>query len=89
VFEEHRQHENHAALRGEKLASLDALYTELDTLERALRDRRELLVLREPGITACPQCATIHGSEAKFCPNCGTPTQAPATRRRAAGVKKP
>ena len=27
--------------------------------------------LREPGITACPRCGTLHGSDARFCPSCG------------------
>jgi hypothetical protein len=74
VFEEHHQGEDRADLRTEKLDALDALEGELHTIEQALDDRRELLILREPGIASCPHCATIHGSEANFCPNCGVAT---------------
>jgi hypothetical protein len=75
VYEAHRQGEPRPALLGEKLAALDALDGERQTLERALDDRQELVVLHEPGITACPQCSTIHGSDARFCPGCGIPTR--------------
>jgi hypothetical protein len=75
VHEAHRQGEARPALLSEKLAALDALEGERQTLERALDDRQELVVLREPGITACPQCSTIHGSDARFCPGCGIPTR--------------
>ena len=36
-------------------------------------ERQPVTVLREAGITACPRCAAIHGSEDRFCPNCGLP----------------
>jgi hypothetical protein len=75
VYAAHRQGEAHPALLSEKLTALDALDGERQTLERALDDRQELAVLREPGITACPQCSTIHGSDARFCPGCGIPTR--------------
>jgi hypothetical protein len=76
VYEEHRQGEDRATLRSEKLEALDAIDGELQTIQHALDDRQELLVLREPGIASCPQCATIRGSEANFCPNCGIPSAA-------------
>src|SRR5471032_65321 len=78
VYEEHRQGEDHATLRREKLDALEALDGELHTIEHALDDRQELLVLREPGIASCPHCSTIHGSDANFCPNCGAATAARA-----------
>jgi hypothetical protein len=62
-----------------QLAALVELEEERVKLEHALDQRQELAVLREPGLTACPQCSTIHGSEANFCPNCGTKV----VRRRA------
>ena len=85
VLEEHRQGEDRVALRTEKLDALDALDGELHTIEQALDDRRELLVLREPGIASCPHCATIHGSEANFCPNCGVASDSP--RHASAGTQ--
>jgi hypothetical protein len=54
-----------------KLSTLGRIDSELRALEGALRERRPLTVLREAGITACPRCAAIHGSEDRFCPNCG------------------
>jgi hypothetical protein len=65
-----------AALDG-RLAELRDIDGECDRLERALGERRELAVLREPGITVCASCATVHGSEDRFCPQCA----APAARR--------
>ncbi|HUB76743.1 MAG TPA: zinc ribbon domain-containing protein [Solirubrobacteraceae bacterium] len=79
VFEGHRQGERSEEALAEKLAALSAIEQERETLERALGDRRELEVLREPGISACADCQTLHGSDARFCPNCGRPL-APAGR---------
>ena len=28
--------------------------------------------LHEPGVSACEHCGALHGSEARFCPSCGT-----------------
>jgi hypothetical protein len=72
VFETHRQGEERPELLAEKLGALDAIDEESGRLEQALHERREVLVLREPGISACPECSTLHGSEANYCPNCGT-----------------
>ncbi len=58
-----------------KLKGLLAMDRELRTLETALDERQELLLLHEPGITVCHRCATIHGSDANFCPSCGLPRQ--------------
>jgi NADH pyrophosphatase NudC (nudix superfamily) len=73
VYESHRRGEEHPELVSAKLTALDAIDEERDALEQALDDHRELLVLREPGITVCAHCGAIHDSDAKFCPNCGTP----------------
>src|SRR6185295_15482785 len=40
-------------------------------LEEALGEKRDITELREPGITACARCGTLHGSDANFCPSCG------------------
>jgi hypothetical protein len=36
-----------------------------------LGEERAFVDLREAGIAACPRCAALHGSEARFCPSCG------------------
>ncbi len=74
LFETHRLGETRDDLLTEKLAAITALDAELATLQRALERREELAVLHEPGIASCPQCATIHDSNANYCPACGRPT---------------
>ena len=71
VFESHRLETSRPDLEAEKLAALDAIDRELETLQRALEVREEVAVLREPGISACPECHTLHDSSARFCPGCG------------------
>lgn len=60
-----------------KLDGLTAIDGELRTLELALDDVRAVEELQEPGISACASCGALHGSEARFCPACGTPVDAP------------
>ena len=71
VFNLHRFGQRNDALVLAKLSTLGHIDAELRALEAVLRERRPLTVLREAGITACPRCAAIHGSEDRFCPNCG------------------
>jgi hypothetical protein len=73
VFNLHRFGERNDALVLAKLSTLSHIDTELRSIEKALDDSRPITVLREAGITACPRCAAIHGSEDRFCPNCGLP----------------
>ena len=73
VFNLHRFGERNDSLVLAKLSTLTHIDTELRTIERALGERSPITVLREAGITACPRCAAIHGSEDRFCPNCGLP----------------
>ena len=60
-------------LVAEKLEALQRIDAELRSIETALDARRPLTELREPGIAACPRCGTLHGTDANFCPGCGTP----------------
>src|SRR4051794_2998077 len=60
-----------------KLTALDAVDRELRAIERVLDDRRDIIELREPGIAACPRCGALHGSDARFCPQCGTQFRGP------------
>ena len=71
VFNLHRFGARNDALVLAKLTTLTQIDTELRAIESALGERRPITVLREAGITACPRCAAIHGSEDSFCPNCG------------------
>jgi hypothetical protein len=73
VFNLHRFGERNDSLVLTKLSTLSHIDTELRSIERALGDAHPITVLREAGITACPRCAAIHGSEDRFCPNCGLP----------------
>jgi ribosomal protein L40E len=77
VFDQHRFSQVNEALVHGKLAALGAVDAELRALEHALDDRRPLTELREPGISVCSRCGALHGSEASFCPSCGTPVRGP------------
>jgi hypothetical protein len=71
VFNLHRFGQRNDALVIAKLSTLGQIDTELRTLEGALAEHQPVTVLRDAGIAACPRCAAIHGSEDRFCPNCG------------------
>jgi hypothetical protein len=79
VFDAHRFNRNRDDIVAAKLKGLAGMDAELRSLEAALDDRRELMLLHEPGISVCPRCATLHGSDANFCSGCGLP-------RRGAGL---
>jgi hypothetical protein len=72
VFESHRQGEQNPDLLAEKIGALSTIDDERELLERALGERQEIVVLREPGISVCPACSTLCGSDANYCPQCGT-----------------
>jgi hypothetical protein len=71
VFEMHRLGRRREDLLQGKLLTLGHIDTELRELETALAESRSITLLREAGVTACPRCAAIHGSEDRFCPACG------------------
>jgi len=73
VFTLHRFGQRNDALVLAKLRTLGRVDAELRALEDTLAERRPVTVLREAGITACPRCAAVHGSEDRYCPNCGLP----------------
>ncbi|HEV3001024.1 MAG TPA: hypothetical protein VGW75_09830 [Solirubrobacteraceae bacterium] len=73
TFELHRFGRDRGELVAAKLEALQRMDSELRAIEVALDARRPLIELREPGIASCPRCATIHGTDANFCPGCGTP----------------
>jgi hypothetical protein len=77
VFDQHRfSQANEELVRG-KVNALTAVDQELRALERALDDRRPITELREPGISVCPRCGGLHGSEARYCPSCGVAFRGP------------
>jgi hypothetical protein len=80
VFDLHRFGQRNDPLVLAKLATLRQIDTEVRELEAALHERRPVTVLREVGIAACPRCATIHGSDDRFCPGCGLAFDANADR---------
>lgn len=71
VFDLHRFGRDAPLLVEGKLEALATVDTELRALEEVLRDRPDVVILREPGIAACPRCAALHGSDARFCSSCG------------------
>lgn len=71
VFDQHRFHRFDTELVRAKVTALSHVDAELRILEEALGDRRAVTELREPGISACPRCGTLHASDANFCPSCG------------------
>jgi hypothetical protein len=73
VFDAHRFGRPRQDIVAAKLKGLAGMDAELRALETALDDRRELMLLHEPGISVCPRCATLHGSDANFCSGCGLP----------------
>jgi hypothetical protein len=73
VYNLHRFGQRNDTLVLAKLSTLSHIDGELRTIETALAERSPVTVLREAGITACPRCAAIHGSEDRYCPNCGLP----------------
>jgi ribosomal protein L40E len=77
IFDQHRFSRVNTTLVDGKLQALVAVDGELRTLEHALDDRRPLTELREPGVSVCSRCGALHGSEARFCPSCGTPVHGP------------
>ena len=77
VFDQHRFSQANETLVHGKLSALAAVDGELRALEHALDDRRPLTELREPGVSVCSRCGALHGSEARFCPSCGTPVRGP------------
>jgi ribosomal protein L40E len=77
VFDQHKFARVNEELVRSKLTALAAVDAELRALEHALDDRRPLTELREPGISVCPRCGALHGSDARYCPSCGVPVRGP------------
>lgn len=73
VFDQHKFARVNEQLVQGKLTALTSVDHELRAIEHALGDHRPITELREPGISVCPRCGALHGSEARYCPSCGVP----------------
>jgi hypothetical protein len=89
VFDLHRFGRDRPDLVQAKLTGLAQADRELRALEAVLGDRREVTELREVGVASCPRCATVHGSDANFCPSCGMPVGEAAEAAAAAAAAPP
>jgi ribosomal protein L40E len=89
VFDLHRFGRRNDELVLGKLAALDAVDRELRAIERVLDERRDIIELREPGVAACPRCGALHGSDARFCPQCGTHFSGPLAMVEVGGTTAP
>ncbi|QEC49945.1 zinc ribbon domain-containing protein [Baekduia soli] len=87
VFDLHRFGRRNDELVLGKLAALDTVDRELRAIERVLDERRDIIELREPGVAACPRCGALHGSDARYCPQCGTQFSGPLAMIEVGGVR--
>jgi len=71
IFDLRRFRRDEPGLVAAKLEALGAVDAELRGLEDALGDHRPVAELREPGVGACPRCAALHASDARYCSACG------------------
>ncbi|HTZ64381.1 MAG TPA: zinc ribbon domain-containing protein [Solirubrobacteraceae bacterium] len=88
VYSLHRFGQRNDALVLAKLETITRIDNELRGLESALAEHQPVTVLREAGVAACPRCAAIHGSDDRFCPNCGLAMD-PRAERPVAGAAAP
>jgi hypothetical protein len=86
VYSLHRFGKRNDGLVLAKLETIGRIDNEVRALEEALKEREAVTVLREAGVTACARCAAIHGSEDRFCPNCGLAMDLRAERPMAGGA---
>ena len=73
VFDQHRFDRRNDDLVRAKVEALRAVDQELRALEQVVGDPQPITELREPGVSVCPRCGALPGSDARFCPSCGTP----------------
>jgi hypothetical protein len=72
VFDLRRFERKRDDLIAQKIDQIRACDDELRSLELALRERRDVRDVREPGIGGtCPRCFAVFGSADRFCASCG------------------
>ncbi len=79
VFDQHRfQRPNEALVHG-KVEAIDAVDREIRAIEAVLGNQLPYAELFIPGVSACQRCGALHGSDARYCPNCGLAFTGPRT----------
>lgn len=86
VLDQHRFQRPNEELVDGKVAAIEALDQEMRAIEQALNESTPYTELFIPGLSACPRCGALHGSDANFCPQCGLSFKGPRT---VAGVGPP
>ncbi len=71
VFDQHRFARPNEALVKGKVAAIDSADREFRAIGAALGERTPYRELFVPGVSACQRCGALHGSDARFCPQCG------------------
>ena len=62
-----------------KVEAIEGLDREMRAIEQALGQFTPYTELFIPGLSACPRCGALHGSDANFCPQCGLSFKGPRT----------
>ena len=70
VFDQHRFQLTEQALVQGKVATTPP-DRELRMIEDRSAERRDYKELFVAGVSACQRCGALHGSDARFCPQCG------------------
>jgi len=86
VLDQHRFQRPNEELVAGKVEAIEALDVEMRAIEQALSESTPYTELFIPGLSACPRCGALHGSDARFCPQCGLSFKGPRT---IAGVGTP
>ena len=79
VVDQHRFQRPNAGLIQGKVLAIDGVDRELRAIELALGAARLVNELALPGVAACIRCGALHGSDARFCPQCGLAFAGPRT----------
>lgn len=86
VLDQHRFQRPNEELVAGKVEAIEGLDREMRAIEHALNESTPYTELFIPGLSACPRCGALHGSDARFCPQCGLSFKGPRT---VAGVGTP
>lgn len=86
VLDQHRFQRPNEELVAVKVEAIEGLDREMRAIEQALSQSTPYTELFIPGLSACPRCGALHGSDARFCPQCGLSFKGPRT---VAGVGTP
>ena len=79
VVDQQRFQRPNAGLIQGKVLAIDGVDRELRAIEAALGAARLVNELALPGVAACIRCGALHGSDARFCPQCGLAFAGPRT----------